>query len=153
MNTWIFQSNPKGFNLDIYLKQVNPVQWTIRQKQFRFHISIGDEVFIWRADGFNPGSGGIIAKGKITSLPELIKDKHPQYYVTQSENLADLRVNIEINEVRLSEKEGMIKRVDLENDERINDLIILKMRNQTNYKLDKKQANFLKQLWDNFNHS
>lgn len=153
MNTWIFQSNPKGFNLDIYLKQVNPVQWTIRQKQYKNHLSIGDDVYIWRADGLRPGSGGIIAKGKIISLPELTKDKHSQYYIIQPENLMDLRVNIAINEVRLSEKEGMIKRVDLEEDERINDLRILKMRNGTNYKLEGKQANFLKQLWDSFNHS
>lgn len=151
MNTWIFQSNPKGFNLDIYLKQVNPVQWTIRQKQYKDHLSIGDDVYIWRADGLRPRSGGIIAKGKIISLPELIKDKHPQYWITQPENLADLRVSIAINEIRLSEEEGMIKRIDLEKDEKINDLRILKMRSETNYKLEGKQANFLKQLWGNFN--
>jgi hypothetical protein len=148
MNTWIFQSNPKGFNLDIYLKQVNSVQWSIRQKQYKYQFSIGDDVYIWRADGFNPGSGGIIARGKIISLPELAKDKHPQYYITQQDNLLDLRVNISISEVRLSEVEGMIKRVDLEADERIEDLTILRMRNQTNYKLELKQAIFLKQLWD-----
>ena len=149
MNTWIFQSNPKVYNLNVYLEKVNPVQWTIRQKQYKDHFLIGDDVYIWRADGFEPGSGGIVAKGKIISLPELIKDRHLKYWKIQPENLADLRVDIKIDEVRLSEEQGMIKRVDLEEDERINDLTILKWRTGTNYKLEKRQANYLKQLWDN----
>ena len=149
MTTWIFQSNPKGYKLNDYLQEIKTVQWTIRQKQYKDHFLIGDDVYIWRSDGNEPGSGGIVAKGKITSLPELAKDRHPKYWIPQSEkNLAGIRVDVEIDEFRLSEEAGMIRRVDLEKDENINDLLILKIRNNTNYKLDRKQASYLKQLWD-----
>ena len=147
MSTWIFQSNPKGYNLNAYLLKANPIQWTIRQRQYKDTIQIGDDVYIWRADGNEPGSGGIVAKGKITSLPELAIDRDPQYWKTQQSSPVNLYVDIEISEIRLSEEE-MIRRVDLKEDERINDLTILNWRTATNYKLDRRQSDYLRQLWN-----
>jgi predicted RNA-binding protein with PUA-like domain len=149
MNTWIFQSNPKSYQIDNYLNEINPVQWSIRQKHYKHDINIGDEVYIWRSDGYKPRSGGIVAKGTILSLPELVKDKNPQYFIDDTVNLFDLRVDVNINEVRLSKEAGMIRRIELEKDRNINDLFILKIRNNTNYKIDRKQADYLKQLWNN----
>ncbi|MER2172563.1 MAG: EVE domain-containing protein [Psychrobacillus psychrodurans] len=51
MNTWIFQGNPKKFNVDDYLLDNREIWWSIRQKHIVDKIKIGDEVFIWRSDG------------------------------------------------------------------------------------------------------
>ena len=80
MSTWIFQGNPKLFHMDEYLsaRQHQQIVWSVRQKHFLRTISVGDEVYIWRADGRGKGTGGIVAKGMITSTPRDMLDDAPQ---------------------------------------------------------------------------
>ncbi|WP_186673918.1 EVE domain-containing protein [Sporosarcina sp. BP05] len=61
MNTWIFQGNPTKFNVDDYLLENDYIWWSIRQEHLVSDINLGDEVFIWRSDGANKGSGGAVA--------------------------------------------------------------------------------------------
>lgn len=51
MNTWIFQGNPKRFNVDDYVLGNEIIWWSIRQESLVKHVQINDEVFIWRSDG------------------------------------------------------------------------------------------------------
>lgn len=101
MTSWIFKGNPKVFRVDEYLQRYKIITWTIRQKHFKDEISVGDEVYIWRSDGDQPKSSGIVAKGKIISFPQ------------------------EVEDVRLTEGESMLKWVDLERDDNIKDMKIL----------------------------
>jgi len=146
MVTWIFQGNPKVFQVDKYLAQKKIILWTIRQKHFKDEISIGDEVFIWRADGNIPKSGGIVAKGKIISAPQNLEDDAPDLWIDLQKSTTALSVAIELEEVRLT-GEGMLKRTDLEKDPNARDMRILKFRSETNYKLEPKHAQYIEKLW------
>lgn len=137
MNSWIFQGNPKYFDVDETLKNNDVVDWSIRQEYYLKDIKIGDEVFIWRADGGNSGSGGIVAIGKIISEPkQKIIDGEERKFV-----------KVEIEEVRLTPQEGMLRRLDLKEDNNINHIRILTAHTGTNFKLEKKEADYLRELW------
>jgi len=146
MTTWIFQGNPRVFQVDKYLNQKKIILWTIRQKHFEDEILIGDEVFIWRADGNMPKSGGIVAKGKIISTPQNMEDDAPDLWIDLQKNTTALRVAIEIEDIRLS-GEGMLKRIVLEKDSNVRDMRILILRSETNYKLKPKHAQYIEKLW------
>jgi hypothetical protein len=51
MPNWIFQGNPDKFDVDDYLKKTNQVYWSVTGKGHQKAVSIGDPVFIWRAQG------------------------------------------------------------------------------------------------------
>lgn len=148
MSTWIFQGNPNQFQIDEYLRTYNPILWTITKVHFRDEISIGDDVYIWRSDGNNPKSGGIVAKGKMTSLPAERKDDARHLWITQPENQIALRVEIKVNDIRLSEGEGMIKRMELAGDERVAGMRILQVHMETNYLLEPRHAECINELWE-----
>ena len=42
-NTWIFQGNPKVFDVDTYIKENKVVTWSIRQERFADKIKNNDE--------------------------------------------------------------------------------------------------------------
>lgn len=147
MASWIFQGNPKIFRVNEYLRRYKTIMWTIRQKHFADEISIGDEVYIWRSDGDKPKSGGIVAKGKIVSEPWNMEDDAPELWIEPQESTIALRVKIELEDVRLTEDEGMLKRVDLEKAPNLRDMKILKFHSETNYKLESRHAQYIRQLW------
>lgn len=148
MKTWIFQGNPGQYQIDEYLRTYNPILWAITKVHFRYKISKGDDVYIWRSDGDDPQSGGIVAKGKIMSLPKEREDDAPHLWIIQPENQIALRVEIEINEVRLSKEEGMIKRAELAGDERVAGMRILQVPMETNYQLEPQHAEYINELWE-----
>ena len=119
------------------------------QRHFTKEISVGDEVFIWRSDGGVPFSGGIVAKGKIISLPEIIIGLTPDLWREKPQNYEAIpKVRIELESVRLSEKEGMIKRTELMNDKHIKNLQILSMWRRANYKVEPSHARHINELWE-----
>ena len=148
MTTWIFQGNPTVFKLNEYIQTRKNILWTIRQKHYKDEILSGDDVYIWRSDGNHPKSGGIIAKGNIKSSPQEIEDDAPELWIKPQEATIALRVKIELKSIRLSEKEGMLKRVDLEKDPVLRNMRILVFRSETNYKLESIHAQNIGQLWD-----
>jgi 5-methylcytosine-specific restriction enzyme A len=64
MNTWIFQGNPRVFDIDNYVKNHKYIWWSLRQEYYFEKVQIGDVVFLWRSDGGQRGTGGIPSKGK-----------------------------------------------------------------------------------------
>lgn len=150
MLTWIFQGNPNLFRMDEYLsvRQHQQIVWAIRQKHFIKDITVGDEVYIWRANGHNPGTGGIVAKGTITSAPEDMLDDAPDLWIQTEVPLSMPRVRILLDEVRLTEDQGMISRVSLQSDPCVCAIRILRFYSETNYKLDTPHAKHIGELWD-----
>ncbi|WP_170291562.1 EVE domain-containing protein [Heliobacterium mobile] len=145
--TWIFQGNPKYFNIDDYLEDRKTIVWSIRQSHFIDEIQIGDEVFVWRADGYEKGSGGIVARAIVIERPGYIDDWENEYWESDPPKADEVQgAKLLVKEVRLLH--GMIRRTDLEKDEHLKGLRILKMRNETNYRLNDTEAMLLKQLWE-----
>ncbi|WP_026566614.1 EVE domain-containing protein [Bacillus sp. UNC41MFS5] len=70
MNTWIFQGNPKFFDINNYVKNLRYIWWALRQKGYRDEIKINDVVFMWRSDGEERRTGGILAKTRVIGLPQ-----------------------------------------------------------------------------------
>ena len=147
MPSWIFQGNPQRFpELNNYLRTHDNIRWGIRKECFKNEIEIGDEIYIWRSNGGNPRSGGIVAKGKITSRPREIEDDVPDLWTGGKDNI--FRVDINVNDLRLTEEEGMIRRADLIEDDRINGMRILRFPIETNYRLESRHADYIDSLWE-----
>ncbi len=146
MTSWIFQGNPKQFKINEYLKREN-INWTV--KQYGEEMSPNDVVYIWRADGNIPKSGGIVAKGKITGKARTMQDDAPDLWIDNKPQSSDvLRVPIKIEDVRHDKNQGMLMRVDLKRNDVLKDMRILKMPQQTNYKLEPKHSDHINKLWD-----
>ena len=143
MNYWIFQGNPKHQNRDgtffdvtNYVLENEVVTWGVRQQNFKDVMQLGDPVFIWRADGFEKGSGGIIAHGEISSAVRF--DEEEEVYV----------VDVKINECKVSKEAGMLLRTELSQDINLSKLRIITVRSGTNFKLTDEQYKQLKEMWE-----
>lgn len=147
MASWIFQGNPKNFHINDYLSSRKIITWGIRQEFYAKKMSIGDTVFIWRSDEKYIPSGGIVAKGKIVSLPSNYADDATEFWIIEPKIQPKLRVNIKLYEVRLNEKKGMLKRSQLAQDQELTNMKILSYFSQTNYLLDENHAIRLEKLW------
>jgi hypothetical protein len=146
-NTWIFQGNPNVFDIDNYVTNHRYIWWSLRQEHFSDTIEINDEVFLWRSDGGQRGTGGILAKAKVVGLPNDITDNESakDYWHTDDWENQYLAVKLEVIEVRL--KEGFISRLSLLEHPVLKDLLILRLRQQTNYLISPEHANELQELW------
>lgn len=144
MAYWIFQGNPESFTVDENkypeIKDINRyvrldyIDWNIRQKQFVKEIKKEDLVFIWRANGKEPKSGGIIALAEVVSEP------------FTEEDIA--KVNLKVIDSRTNENEGMLLRHRLKELPETMNLLILRMSNMTNYKLTEKEFQYLYKYWE-----
>ena len=148
MNTWIFQGNPRVFDIDNYVKNHKFIWWSLRQEHFSDRIELGDEVFLWRSDGNKRGTGGILAKTRVVSLPLERTDGEnaKNYWHTDDWANPYLAVKMEVLEVRL--EDGFISRLYLLEHPVLKDLLILRLRQQTNYLLPQEHGEELQKLWN-----
>lgn len=153
INTWFFQGNPSVFDIDNYVTNNKYIWWSLRQEHFVDKIQLNDDVFLWRSDGGKRGTGGIIAKCKIVSLPlERADDSNSKdYWHTDDWENPYLAVKLEVLDVRL--EEGLISRLSLLEHPVLKELLILRLRQQTNYLLSPEHAIVLQKLWEYENDS
>lgn len=146
MNTWIFQGNPTRFNVDGYILENKTIWWSIRQKHLAEHIQLGDEVFIWRSDGDNKGSGGIVSRTEVIILPQdyTNDDESAAYWYEDVSDKSYLAIKLRVLEVDV---EVGINRIELTEHPKLKDLMILRLRQNTNYLVDEKHKTYLKHLW------
>lgn len=147
-NTWVFQGNPNVFDIDNYVRNHTYIWWSLRQKHFSDTIEINDEVFLWRSEGGQQGSGGILAKARVIGLPNDRTDDEnaKDYWHTDDWANSYLAVKLEVLDVRL--EEGFISRISLLEHPVLKELLILRLRQQTNYLVSPEHAIELQQLWD-----
>lgn len=135
METWIFQGNPKQFEVDDYVAHNKVLTWGA--KIYHKEMKIGDRAFIWRADGGNKNSGGIIASCTI----------HRQPYLNTEDNR--MVVDLKVEEYRITEADGMLLRRDLKENVKTRFLNIIRQANGTNFKCSSEQAMHLEEFWEN----
>jgi hypothetical protein len=77
MQYWIFQGNPKKYDVDGYLQKYDYVYWGLKQHEDK--ILKSDTVFFWRAQGGTKNPYGLIAKG-IIKEPKVLRNqiKYPK---------------------------------------------------------------------------
>src|SRR5690625_1386008 len=135
MNHWIFQGSPKHFPVSEYVAEKEIIGWDIRQKHLKDKVGVGDKVFIWRADGGESGTGGIIA------LTEIISEVY--------ELDENLRVNLRVEEHRITKESHMLMRHDLKEIPEVMNLRIIKVPQGTNFLLSKEEYDRILKLWKN----
>jgi hypothetical protein len=107
---WILQGNPNRFDIDGYLSRYSYIYWSIPTNQKDFVV--GDKVFIWRAGE----QSGAIAIGSVKELPvPRSKVKKPDalgddLWISQQDEPSEIKLGIEIEEVKLTSEEGMLER-------------------------------------------
>ena len=65
---WIFQANPKIFDIDAALRELPELAWSI--SAYRDQINPGDRVFIWKS---GIAAEDVIARGTVVSRPSIMQ--------------------------------------------------------------------------------
>lgn len=139
VQNWIFQANPKIYDIDSAVVSLEKIDWHIHQ--YLKQIRTGDCVFIWKS-GKN---AGIIAIGIILSEPKVMeKDgtSDPFYKVQQGNKVTPYV------EIKLIDKfvENPILKEALLADERLKNISILKFANATVFPIKEEEAMVLKTI-------
>jgi 5-methylcytosine-specific restriction protein B len=71
---WIFQGNPKYYDVIGAIKDLNVITWSV--KQYQNQIKKGDRAYIW----VSGPEGGIVASGVILCDPEIRENNEPDPY-------------------------------------------------------------------------
>ena len=72
----------------------------------------------------------------------------PELWIKPQGATTELRAVIELEDVRLGEDEGMLRRTDLKGDPQLSSMRIFKVPLQTNYKLEPAHAQHIEQMWE-----
>lgn len=137
MSTWIFQGNPKIFDINSYVSKGGIIDWYVKAKKHQNEIKVGDKVFIWRTEGKDKYRGGIIAYTKVVKSA---------YYDEKSNQI---QVDLEIIESRLDKESNMLLRTDLKECVRTRFLTILRSPQGTNFYCTDEEGEALLRFWNN----
>jgi len=150
MAGWIFQANPKRFDINRYLADGHTyIWWSLNQHKTEIHI--GDEVFLWRSRNEKGVGSGIIARTMVVSEAheEVPSDEWiaSEYWFEEVEGKQDVPcVKLEFLELKLTEGQYISRAMCLEN-EVLQGLEIIKMARRTNYQLGGEELNEIRRLW------
>jgi len=124
---WIFQANPKHFDLPGALGKLDEVAFAANQKSEL--MQSGDTVFFWESGP----SGGLLGTGEIIDGPKIMKNPEKENLFKKSNELPDetLRVIVTVDNV-LSKR---IPRDDLNNHPILKTISFFKMAQGTNFRL------------------
>jgi len=145
---WIFQGNPKLFDIDEYLAQY-PVLIYWRAPRYQRDIAVGDRAFIWRAGA----EAGVIASGTVAeTCTKSSQVKHPEalgadLWADETPGTDEPKVGIALDSVRLSPAEGMVPRSIVKPDPLLQTSTIITMANATVFRLNDAEHRRLEELW------
>src|SRR5690606_21222885 len=108
-------------------------------------VQIGDIVYIWRADGGKQGTGGILARCEVIKEPTMYLPDENKYWIEPPQNpyyAARLKI-IDFD------PKNILLRSELKSHKVLQELLIFKMSNQTNYLLSSEHSQALAELWKN----
>lgn len=138
---WIFQGNPKYYDVVGAVKALDSIEWSVNQ--YPKQIKSGDVAYIW----LSGSEGGIVAAGTITCDPEMRNPVVDDPY-TLSDTLHDkphLAVDIKLERKFLN---SVISRTTLLVDERTKKLEILTYPGATNFRVTKEQQAVIESIID-----
>jgi predicted RNA-binding protein with PUA-like domain len=146
MRTWIFQGNPKLFDMEGYLAaSAGLITWTV--SNYADQIFPGDSVYIWQSQGEDPALAGIVAEGTITEHPSIQKNDplSVDFWRQPEEHDERMRVRIRLN--RIATKREILKREWMKDDSVLRSLSILRLARGTNFPVEEPEAKRLGHLW------
>ncbi len=154
MSSWIFQGNPDKFDVDEYLRKTDYVYWSVTWPAHQKQMAIGDKVFIWRAKGKMKAVSGLVAFGSIAEectgrdkVKKPMKIYDSLWNLGPQEEASEIKVGVQITEVRLSPGKGMVTLDEILCDPVLSDMQIVKARQGSNFSLTEAQYQRLVELW------
>jgi len=148
MRTWIFQGNPDTFDIDGYLGEaVGEILW--RVVRYADEIRIGDSVYIWKSQGSEKDSAGIVAECEVVEQPrpQLDDPIAMPFWKAGSENREAVAVCTRLKLLRVANKRQVLKRDWLRDDSALQNLLILRQAAGTNFPVADAEAGRLRILW------
>lgn len=138
MAAWIFQGNPKYYDVVGAVTNLDQITWST--KQYAKEIKKGDRAYIW----LSGADGGIIAAGTILCDPEM-KTPEPDPYDKVQDTSEEPYLGVDI---RIDHKltEAIVARTLLLADERTKGLAILRVPNATNFRVTPVQADVIESI-------
>jgi hypothetical protein len=145
---WIFQGNPKHYDIDKYFSRQTFVYWNC--PRFASLMQINMPVFFKRSGPSN----GIVALGKIVEIPKPVSElDRPEFLGTDLWNEIPQeelpKVGIQLEDVRLTAGEGMISWNDVSQLPSLTDHPVVKVRIGTIFRLGMEQSLDLHRIWGN----
>ncbi len=144
---WLFQGNPRRFDVDAYLRQNSFIYWGINRYTDDFRL--GDPCLIWRAGA----SAGIVGVGTVAELPKPIADvSHPELlgrelWHDRNDLGNEIEVGIQLHEVRTGESEGFVSRRDFAADPLLAQTALIRFRQGSVFRLSEQEATAAWGLW------
>lgn len=138
-NTWIFQANPRIYDIEKAMTKIQDISWSI--SRFKERVKVGDKVYIWVAGK----ESGIIATAVITSSPAMIQQSAEDlaFYIKPELQNSELpRVNIRIQSI-VSPK---LTKENIKQYAILKELHIIKHPNGTNFYVSPEQSNVIETL-------
>jgi len=139
VGAWIFQGNPKYYDVEGALKSLKEMTWEVNQHKDKIHS--GDTAYLWQSGQ----KAGIFAVAEILSEPkEMPMPESENPFVRKPERFSEIatRVPISINRVL----ENPITKEILSNHRALAELRILKAPYGSNFSLTNKQASAMDKL-------
>lgn len=145
---WVFQGNPKIFDVDDYVTRYPElIYW--RTPRYQSQIAVGDRAIIWRAGS----DAGAIAIGVVVEAPVPgTAVKHPEalgidLWRAEEPDPVEPRTGIHLQEIRLTLSEGFLPRAAVKADTTLSGTSIITIPNGTVFPLDAAQTNTIERLW------
>ena len=137
--SWVFQANPRFFNLPGALQEISEFTWTTRQ--YRGDIKAGDKTYLWESGP----AGGILATAVIETDPAVIPNSaNSRRFEPQPDEFAgeEARVLLAIRDVLTSP----ISRAELLDNPILSGMQILKAPQGTNFPITEREVAELERL-------
>jgi hypothetical protein len=147
MRTWIFQANPKRFDVAAWLATA-PVEFEWLVSRYADQISIGDRVFLWRSEGDRKDEpAGIFAEAITVSTVRDTVDDGAQVLWADPHEATQIKPRVRLTLQRVANRREVIKRDWWKADPVLRDHLIMRMPNHTTFALDGDHLTRLDQLW------
>ncbi len=138
-SSWIFQANPKYYDIDQAVINLERITWSVATHKDR--IAPGDEVFLWKSGS----EGGIIAEATVLASPAMMEDSENDLrFAIESGKFSGPRLGVPVRIDRVLTRP--LLRSELKNEPRLEDLSILKFSQGTNFPVTTEQATVIREL-------
>jgi hypothetical protein len=147
MKSWIFQANPKSFDIDAFLAD-HPGTFTWLVTRYANDINVGDRVYLWRAAAGDAEKAGVLAEAEVIApVNSMIADRHTAKFWREQVETWTEENRVWMRLVRRGSAKEILRRDWLLEDPVLDSMLLLKQAAGTNFSLTEDEAQRLEQMW------
>lgn len=146
--TWLFQAQPKSFDVDGFLATW-PVEFAWLARQHVAAILPGDRVFLWRAiGGGDRAKSGVIAEARVVAgAAQRPEDPASVPFWRDPAEAFGMQMRVGLRLLRVADRRQVLQRDWLSDDPVLRDLAVFRMAQGTNYPVSAEHTARLDALW------